>query len=104
MGPDVLREVVLVLNNARHEEPAAGASGDLDRFFYAFVVMDAAEEEEVVAAFRAKREALDVYTVVDSRDIVEFGAAVRFADRDVVRPAVVSPVDGQDAVGRRTLD
>ena len=66
--------------------------------------MDAAEEQQVVAAVRVEGKVLHPDAVVDRRRIAQVRAAVGVADRDIVDAILVRLEGGQDAFRGEAVD
>ena len=105
---DVRRDLTLViafvLHQASHDQPLARSLRGGDGVVRAFVGMDAAEEEQVVAALCIEGEVIEGDAVVDRRGVAERRVAVGVADRDVMHMIVVALVHRHDPLGREAVD
>ena len=97
---DPLLEVVLILDDARDDEPPVRRERHVDRLRRTLVRMDAPEEQQIAARRIVEGERGGFDPVVDRGGIVEVGMAVGSADCDVGRGSVIAPVDLDDP-GRR---
>ena len=62
---DLLEELAVILVDlAGHDQPAAEFARDGDRVLRPFLRREAADEQEILALFRLKREGLDIDRVV----------------------------------------
>ena len=87
-GAIVLVVIVLILDDAGHDQPPARPARRRNRLGRPLVGVDAAEEEQIVAAVWVEAESPPADAVVDGRRIAQVRMAVGVADRDVVNAIV----------------
>ena len=96
--------VILILDDARHDEPPTRSTGRRDRLGCALVGVDAAEEEQVFAPVRVEGKVFQADTVMDRRRIAQVRVAIGVADRDIVDAILIRLEDGQDAFRGKAVD
>ena len=77
---------------------------DLDRLGGALVRVDAAEEQQVLAAHGVERKVLERDAVVDRRGVAQVGMAIGVADGDVRDAILIALEDRHDPLGREAVD
>src|SRR5712691_2834872 len=66
--------------------------------------MDTAEEQEIIAAGRARSELVQRNPMVDRGGVVEIRPSVSCADGHQMRRLVVRAIDGENAFGGKAVD
>ena len=89
MGLDLLAEVGLVLDDPGNDQASPTPARDLDREMHAFVRVETAKEDQVVAAALLERVERQVDPVVDGGEVVQPGSTVGITDRNVVSVAIL---------------
>ncbi len=103
-GRDLALVIALILNDARHHQPTAGAARDFDRFGGALVGMDAAEEQQVFAADRIEGEFIERDAMMDRGGIRQLRVPIGIADRDIGDAILIALEDRHDPFGREAVD
>ena len=92
------------MNDSRDDQSSPGTPGNGYSLLDTLLWVNTSKEEKVVIRVVGDTEGRDVDTVMDRGQVVEGGMTVRFADGNVVRPAVVFLVDGQNPFAGETVD
>src|SRR5712664_3187720 len=66
--------------------------------------LDTAEEQQIIAAARARSELVQGNPMVDRGGVLEIGPSVSCADGCQMRRLVVSAIDGENALGGKAVD
>src|SRR6266851_8995983 len=82
----------------------AGPPSNLHGFVCTLVGMDTAEEQEIIAAARARSELVLRNPMVDRGGVVEIRPSVSCADGYQMRRVVVSAIDRENAFGGKAVD
>ena len=88
-GRDVFVVIVLILDDAGHDQPSTRSTCRRNRLGRPLVRVDAAEEEQVFAAVRVEGKVLQPDTVMDRRRVAQVRMAIGVADRDVMNAILV---------------
>lgn len=101
---DLTLKMTAVLHNAGQDQwPARGARHTAG-VRSTFVGMNAAEEQQVIAALQLKGELLKIEATMNGREMGEIRKAVGIRDADVVCPAVEDAVHRHDTLAGDAAD
>src|ERR1700722_18979265 len=103
MGFDSFSKIGLVLDNPSDDQTHPAQTSNLDGEINAFIWVDSAQENQVLAAGLLKRVQRKIDAVVDRRQIIQAGGSIRVANGNEVSVAILL-IDRHNFGRRESMD